>query len=59
MSWESKATDTVVPVGLAAVVFEPTFENVRASDVVAIFIAWGNNTNGGGMTLDSSPLDGR
>lgn len=58
MSWVAADSDTIVPVGFASTTFQPTFANVRAGDVVANFAASGNNTNGGAIDLDASPLDG-
>lgn len=58
MSWVAGDNDTAVPAGFASVTFQPVFANVRAGDVIADFAASGNNTNGGGVDLDASPLDG-
>lgn len=58
MSWIPDANDTAVPIGFYAINIQPTFANVRESDVIAPFASQGNNVNGGGIDLDSSPLDG-
>lgn len=58
MSWIPSASDSVVPIGLANFTFQPTFANVRESDLLAPFAVSGTNMNGGGIDLDDNPLDG-
>lgn len=56
VSWES--TGTTVPIGFASMTFQPVITSVRFGDSVVNFANQGNNTNGGGVTLDATPLDG-
>jgi len=45
-------------IGLASLTFQPVVEGARISDSIASFANQGNNSNGGGVILDASPLDG-
>ena len=56
VSWSS--TTTTVPVGFASLTWQPIISGVGAGDSIADFAAAGNNTNGGGVDLDDSPMDG-
>lgn len=56
VSWAS--TGTVVPIGFASMTWQPVITNVRSGDSVPNFANQGNNTNGGGVSLDGTPLDG-
>lgn len=52
-------TGTQPAVGFASLTWQPTFGNVRPGvDSVQPFVDQGNNTNGGSITLDATPLDG-
>lgn len=46
------------PLGFASVTFQPVFGGFRVADTIAPFVNAGFNGNGGGVVLDSSPLDG-
>ena len=50
---------TQVPTGFASLTWQPAFGNVRHGiDSVQGFANQGNNTNGGSVVLDGTPLDG-
>jgi hypothetical protein len=52
-------TGSATPVGFASLTWQPVAENVRAGvDSFNAFANQGNNTNGGSVTPDASPLDG-
>lgn len=52
-------TGTATPVGFASLTWQPVLGNVRPGiDSVQPFADQGNNTNGGSVVLDASPLDG-
>lgn len=52
-------TGTLPAVGFASLTWQPTFGNVRPGvDSVQAFADQGNNTNGGSVVLDGSPMDG-
>ena len=56
VSWRS---DTLPePLGFANMVIQPIFGGFRGADSIAPFAALGNNTSGGSVVLDSTPLDG-
>jgi hypothetical protein len=46
------------PIGFASLTWQPVISNVRDSETIAPFANAGNNLNGGGVDLDSTPLDG-
>lgn len=54
------ADGEALPIGFASLTWQPVFSNVRglANDAIAPFANQGNNTNGGAITNDGSPLDG-
>ncbi len=53
------AEGEAAPIGFASLTWQPVFSNVRVgSDSIAPFASQGNNTNGGAITPDASPLDG-
>jgi len=56
VSWSS--TTTNVPVGFSSLTWQPVIAGMRNTDTLAPFANVGNNTNGGGVDLDDSPLDG-
>ncbi len=49
---------TALPTGFAFLTFQPTISNVSNTDEVAPFSNRGNNTNGGSVQLDATPIDG-
>jgi uncharacterized protein (TIGR03382 family) len=52
-------TGTATTIGFASLTWQPTFGNVRPGvDSVQPFANQGNNTNGGSITPDATPLDG-
>lgn len=51
-------TGTGAAVGFASLTWQPVFGNVRPSDSVQPFANQGNNTNGGAVVLDGTPMDG-
>lgn len=56
VSWQSDGHN--LPIGFASLTWQPVISGVRAGDSVASFANMGNNTNGGGVDLDGSPVDG-
>ncbi|MCX5690236.1 MAG: hypothetical protein NTV94_10730 [Planctomycetota bacterium] len=56
VSWSSSTT--TVPIGFASLTWQPVISGVSAGDSIAAFANAGNNTNGGGVDPDGSPLDG-
>jgi hypothetical protein len=59
ISWTGDVGPTAGPVGFASLTWQPVFGNVRPGvDSVQPFANQGNNTNGGSVILDGTPLDG-
>jgi hypothetical protein len=55
-SWSSDTEPA--PLGLSGLTFQPIFAGFREADAIAPFVNTGNNLTGGGVTIDSTPMDG-